>query len=100
MGLAISSWHTLPDRCRKMSTGDGNDDRLKATRDLHKSNADVRHKPLKFQVGDRVMLKVSPWKGVIRYGKRGTLNPRYIGPIEILDRIGPVAYRLKVTQRA
>ena len=51
-------------------------DRLKAARDRQKSYADVRRKPLEFQVGDKVMLKVSPWKGVIRFGKRGKLNPR------------------------
>ncbi|GJZ90746.1 putative reverse transcriptase domain-containing protein [Tanacetum coccineum] len=54
--------------------------RIQAARDRQKSYADVRRKPLEFQVGDRVMLKVSPWKGVIRFGKRGKLNPRYIGP--------------------
>ncbi|GKC69434.1 putative reverse transcriptase domain-containing protein [Tanacetum coccineum] len=54
--------------------------RIQAARDRQKSYADVRRKPLEFQVGDRVMLKVSPWKGVIRFGKRGKLNSRYIGP--------------------
>ncbi len=73
-------------------------ERLKISRDRQKSYADKRRKPLEFQVGDRVMLKISPWKGMIRFGKRGKLNPRYIGPFEILDRIGPVAYRLKLPQ--
>nr|GEW49351.1 putative reverse transcriptase domain-containing protein [Tanacetum cinerariifolium] len=59
-----------------------------------KSYADVRRKPLEFEVGDRVMLKVSPWKGVIRFGKRGKLSLRYIGPFKILSRIGLVAYKL------
>lgn len=69
-------------------------ERLKASRDRQKSYADKRRKPLEFQVGDKVMLKVSPWKGMIRFGKRGKLNPRYIGPFEIIARIGPVAYKL------
>ncbi|GJY69906.1 putative reverse transcriptase domain-containing protein [Tanacetum coccineum] len=64
--------------------------RLQAARDRQRSYANVRRKPLEFQVGDRVMLKVSPRKGVIRFGKRGKLNPRYIGPFKILDRVGPV----------
>nr|GFA24807.1 putative reverse transcriptase domain-containing protein [Tanacetum cinerariifolium] len=59
-----------------------------------KSYADVRRKPLEFEVGDRVMLKVSPWKGVIRFGKRGKLSPQYIRPFKILSRIGLVAYKL------
>ncbi|KAL8253272.1 hypothetical protein R6Q59_036965 [Mikania micrantha] len=52
-------------------------------------------KTLEFQVGDRVLLKVSPWKGVIRFGKRGKLNPRYIGPFEI-TKGSPVAYELQL----
>ena len=73
-------------------------DRLKAACDRQKSYADVRRKPLEFQVRDGVMLKVSPWKCMIRFGKRGKLNPRYIGPFEILARIGSVAYQLKLPQ--
>ncbi|GKA26769.1 putative reverse transcriptase domain-containing protein [Tanacetum coccineum] len=73
--------------------------RIQAARDRQKSYADVRRKPLEFKVGNRVMLKVSPWKGVIRFGKRGKLNPRYIGPFKVLDKVGTVAYRLKLPQQ-
>ncbi|GJV05175.1 putative reverse transcriptase domain-containing protein [Tanacetum coccineum] len=70
--------------------------RLLATRSRQKSYADVRRKPLEFKVGDKVMLKVSPWKGVVRFGKRGKLSPRYIGPFKILSRVGPEAYKLNL----
>ncbi|KAD5318085.1 hypothetical protein E3N88_18031 [Mikania micrantha] len=70
--------------------------RLQATRSRQKSYADKRRKPLEFQVGDRVMLKVSPWKGVVRFAKKGKLTPRYVGPFDIIERIGPVAYRLSL----
>ncbi|GKD01841.1 putative reverse transcriptase domain-containing protein [Tanacetum coccineum] len=63
------------------------------------SYADVRRKPLEFQVGDKVMLKVSPWKGVIRFGKQGKLNPRYIRPFKVLAKIKTVAYRLELPQQ-
>ncbi|GJX00873.1 putative reverse transcriptase domain-containing protein [Tanacetum coccineum] len=70
--------------------------RIQAAHDRQKSYADRTRKPLEFQVGDRVMLKVSPWKGVIRFGKRGKLNPRYIEPFKILPKLRMVAYRLEL----
>ncbi|GJR45366.1 putative reverse transcriptase domain-containing protein [Tanacetum coccineum] len=73
--------------------------RLQASRDRQRSYADKRRKPLEFQVGDKVMLKVSPWKGVIRFGKRGKLNPHYIGPFKILAKVGTVAYRLELPDK-
>ncbi|GKG03602.1 hypothetical protein Tco_0311238, partial [Tanacetum coccineum] len=70
-------------------------DRLKAALDRQKSYADKRRKPLEFSVGDYVLLKVSPWKCVVRFRKKGKLAPRFVGPFEITEWIGPVAYRLR-----
>ncbi|KAJ9566674.1 hypothetical protein OSB04_002640 [Centaurea solstitialis] len=77
---------------------DGVWDRLKAARDRQKSYADNRRKPLEFQVGDRVLLKVSPWKGLVRFDKRGKLSPRYVRPFEIIERVGLVAYKLRPSE--
>jgi len=67
---------------------------LRAVQDRQKSWADSNRRPLEFQVGEHVFLKISPTKGVIRFGARGKLSLRYIGPFEILERVGEVAYRL------
>ncbi|GJV77881.1 putative reverse transcriptase domain-containing protein [Tanacetum coccineum] len=69
--------------------------RLLAARSRQKSYADKRAKPLELEVGDMVLLKVSPWKDAVRFGKRGKLSSRYIGPFKILARVGPVAYTLE-----
>ena len=65
---------------------------LKIAQSRQKSYADKRSSPLVFEVGDHVYLRVSPWKGVQRFGVRGKLAPRYIGPYRIVERCGPVAY--------
>ncbi|GKB88392.1 putative reverse transcriptase domain-containing protein [Tanacetum coccineum] len=73
--------------------------RIQAARDRQKSYADRRSMPLEFEVGDKVMLKVSLWKGVIRFGKRGKLNPHYIRPFKILAKVGTLAYRLELPEQ-
>nr|GEX38623.1 reverse transcriptase domain-containing protein [Tanacetum cinerariifolium] len=73
-------------------------DRLKAVSDHQKSYADKRIKPLEFSVGEYVLLKVSPWKGVVRFMKKVKLAPRFVGSFEIIERIGLVAYRLDLPE--
>ncbi|KAK4383069.1 hypothetical protein Sango_2810700 [Sesamum angolense] len=67
---------------------------LKAAQDRQKSYADKYRREMEYEVGEKVFLKVSPWRGILRFGKQEKLSPRYIGPDEILERVGPLAYRL------
>ncbi|KAL4304408.1 hypothetical protein GQ457_10G011210 [Hibiscus cannabinus] len=69
-------------------------DRLKQAFDRQKAYADTKRRDIRDEVGDRVFLKVSPWKKVLRFGKKGKLSPRYIGPFEVMEKVGSVAYRL------
>ncbi|XP_038887535.1 uncharacterized protein LOC120077649 [Benincasa hispida] len=67
---------------------------LKRARDRQKSYADKRRRELEFEIGDKVFLKLSPWKGILRFGRKGKLSPRYIEFYEIVERVGPTTYRL------
>nr|GEX54524.1 putative reverse transcriptase domain-containing protein [Tanacetum cinerariifolium] len=89
--LAERIWETA-DKIVQIKEG------LKTARDRQKSYTNNQRKPLKFSVGDKVLLKVPPRKGVVRFGKRSKLSPRYVGPFEIIERVGPVAYRLCLLQ--
>ncbi|KAK5784414.1 hypothetical protein PVK06_038937 [Gossypium arboreum] len=71
-------------------------DRLKEASDRQKSYADLKRKEIEFAVGDMVFLKLSPWKKILRFGKKGKLSPRFIGPYRVLKRVGPVAYQLEL----
>ncbi|GJT79603.1 retrotransposon protein, putative, ty3-gypsy subclass [Tanacetum coccineum] len=73
-------------------------DRLKAARDRQKIYVDKRRKPIEFSVGDHVLLKVSPLKGVVHFRKKGKLAPRFVGPFEIVEKVGLVAYRLRLPE--
>ncbi|GJY01640.1 hypothetical protein Tco_0359792 [Tanacetum coccineum] len=73
---------------------------MQAAHGRQKSYADLKCKPMEFQVGDSVMLKVSPWKRVVRFGKREKLNLRYVGPFKVLEKVGSVAYKLEIPQES
>nr|GEW60130.1 putative reverse transcriptase domain-containing protein [Tanacetum cinerariifolium] len=72
--------------------------RMQAAHDRQKSYTDLKCKPMEFQIRDRVMLKVSPWKGVVRFRKQGKLNPRYVRPFKVLDKVRTISYKLELPQ--
>ena len=71
-------------------------DNLKIARDRQKIYEGNHRRDLHFEICDQIVLNFSPWKGVLRFGRRGKLSPRFIGPYEIVSKVGPVAYRLKL----
>ena len=74
--------------------------RLKAARDRQKSYADLKRRDIEYEVGDKVLIKVSPWRKILLFGQKGKLSPRFIGPYEILKRVGPMAYRLALPSKS
>ena len=69
-------------------------ERLKVATNRKKSYANMKRKDFRYEIGEKVFLKVSPWKKVMRFGKKGKLSPKFIGPYEVIEKVGPVAYRL------
>ena len=67
---------------------------MKAAQDRQKSYVHLHRRDIEYVVGDKVFLKVSPWKGILRFGRHGKLSPRYIEPYEVIERVGPLAYKL------
>nr|GEU54251.1 putative reverse transcriptase domain-containing protein [Tanacetum cinerariifolium] len=72
--------------------------RIQTTCDRQKKYSDLKRKPMEFQVEDKVMLKVSPWKRVVHFGKRGKLNPRYVRPFKVLKKVRAITYKLELPQ--
>ena len=68
--------------------------RLMVAQDRQRKYADKQRRDMEFEIGEPVLLKISPWKGISRFGKKGKLSPRFIGPFEILRKVGKVAYEL------
>ena len=73
-------------------------ERLKVATDRQKSYADMKRKDIRYEIGEKVFLKVSLWKKVMRFGKKGKLSPRFIGPYEVIEKVGLVEYRLALPQ--
>ncbi|GJY87800.1 putative reverse transcriptase domain-containing protein [Tanacetum coccineum] len=97
---AVKNWKAprTPSEVRSFLGLAGYYRRLKVARDCQKSYADKRRKPLEFSVGDYVLLKVSPWKCVVCFRKKGKLTPRFVVPFKIIEKVGPVAYRLDLPE--